>query len=97
MAKFIFAYKFLSQTTSYLFEVKYTNVPDDAPKEQKLGIYLLLDGNFSKLKFISMSGEFREFEGSTLDTKSMIFTMGSDKYEIEECNEEEKEKLLQYI
>jgi hypothetical protein len=97
--KVLYAFSFpRNNSISYVFEIKYEGLPDDTPKHLKYQWFLYLDSELIKLEFKSMSDGFREFQDlSKLDMNSKVYERNGDKWQIEECADDDKQKIVELL
>jgi hypothetical protein len=100
MATILYSFSFMknSSPNNYVFEIKYTGLPDNTPKEQKYQWFVYEDKQLSKLAFKSMSDNFREFQDeSLLDMSAQVFTKDKNSYDIEKCTDEDNQVILSLL
>ena len=80
----IILYKFkFEEENSLVYEVKFLDVADDAPKSEKYAWILQNDGIEKKLQFLKMDGNKRYFtDGSILDMDELIFAKDNTVYKL---------------
>jgi hypothetical protein len=87
MASILYSFKF---GENYIFEVKWTDVNENAPVAMKYQWFLYYDGNISKLQFKSMNDKIRRFQdNSILDMNFHMYIMHNEIYKIEPCSADE--------
>ena len=95
--EFVFSFK-INNENSYLFEIKYLNLPKDTPRSEKLKIFLYENKELKKLKFKSMHELTRTFEDEIfLDMKNLTLKNNDNVYEISKCDDQENQFLLSLI
>lgn len=97
----LFAFKNKTNSDSFIFEIKYLNLPKDAPKSDKLKwFYYCYDKGLRNLKFSSMNEKLRNFEcGMFLDIGNLKLKENQNSIEedIEIINENDKEFIFKLL
>jgi hypothetical protein len=82
VSKKLMGFKF---STGKIYELKYLNVPEDAPKSQKFQWFLEFNETEpKKLSFVSWENDVRTFEDKViLDSKNMKLKVQEEEFNIE--------------
>ena len=87
--EFKYVYSFQAETTCYIFEIKHTNVPSNAPKEMQYQWYIKYTPNeMYKLIFLDSTKTTRTFKGNIkLDLEKNKIIWVDEEFELEKCLE----------
>lgn len=83
----------------YIFEIKYLNLPSDAPKSDKFKWYFYSGNQLINLQFESMNANTRKFLcGTILDMENLTLTRNENVHKIKPCsNNEDKTFILSLL
>jgi hypothetical protein len=106
MAKILYSFKYTTLDasshelkTTYIFEIKYINVPDTEPRYKRYQWFVADEKCASKLTFDSMEPDIRYFkEGLILNIANMTYQMAPNyMVPIEICQSEDHEIIVNYL
>lgn len=86
------------ENLSYVFEIKYLNLPQDAAKSDKYKWFIYSDNQLRKLEFKAMNGNTRNFQcGLFLDMDNLLITQNDSSQVIIKCNEEDNSLIMNML
>jgi len=86
------------ENASYIFEVKYLNLPQDAPKSDKFKWFIYSNKSLRTLEFKAMDSKTRNFQcGLLLDLEGLKVSQNEIIENIIKCSEEDVNYIMKNI
>lgn len=87
-----------NENATYIFEIKYLNLPQEAPKSDKYKWFIYSNNYLRLLEFKAMDSKTRNFQcGLFLDIENLKLSQNETTKDIIKCSEEDKDYIMNLL